>query len=52
MGDLLNITWNKGKENFMYYSVNISLLLVSTDGELEDLKPAEKALILEGVAIF
>ena len=36
----------------MYYSVNTSLLSISTNGELEKLKPAEKALILEGVFIF
>ena len=36
----------------MYYSVNISLLSISTGDELEDLNPAEKALRLEGVAIF
>ena len=36
----------------MYYSVYISLLSISTDGELEYLKPAEKALRSEEVAIF
>ena len=36
----------------MYYSVNTFLLSISTDGELENLKPVEKALRLEGVAIF
>ena len=36
----------------MYYSVNISLLSISTDDELEDLKPVEKALRSEGISIF
>ena len=36
----------------MYYSVNICLLSISTDGELEDLKCTEKALRSEGVAVF
>ena len=37
---------------FMYYSVNMYILSVSTDGETEYLKPTEKALRSEGVAIF
>ena len=52
MGDFGSIIWNKGEGNFMYYSVNISLLSISTNGELEDLNLAEKALRSKGVAIF
>ena len=52
MGYFWNIIWNMGKGNFMYYSVNTSLLSISIDGELENFKPTEKALRLEGVAIF
>ena len=29
----------------MYYSVNTSLLSISTDGEIENMKPAEKAIV-------
>ena len=36
----------------MYHSVNMSYVLISTDGELEDLKPMEKALRSEEVTIL
>ena len=36
----------------MYHSVNTFYVLVNTGGELEDLKPTEKALRLEEVTIF
>ena len=36
----------------MYHSVNAFYVLVSTDGESEDLKPTEKALISEEVTIL
>ena len=36
----------------MYHSVNVFYVLVSTDGESEDLKPAEKALRSEEVTIL
>ena len=36
----------------MYHSVNTFYVLVNTDGELEDLRPAEKALISEEVTIL
>ena len=36
----------------MYHSVNMSYVLISTDGESEDLKPMEKALRSEEVTII
>ena len=36
----------------MYHSVNISYVLISMDGESEDLKPVEKALRSEEVTIL
>ena len=36
----------------MYHSVNTLYVLVSTDGESEDLKPVEKALRSEEVTIL
>ena len=36
----------------VYHSVNMFYVLISTDGELEDLKPMEKALILEEITIL
>ena len=36
----------------MYHSVNMSYVLISTDGESEDLKPVEKALRFEEVTIL
>ena len=37
---------------FMYHSVNMSYVLISIDGESEDLKPMEKALRSEEVTIL
>ena len=36
----------------MYHSVNTFYVLISMDGELEDLKPTEKALRSEEVTIL
>ena len=36
----------------MYHSVDMSYVLISTDGESEDLKPVEKALRSEEVTIL
>ena len=36
----------------MYHSVNMYYVLISTDGESEDLKPMEKALRSEEVTIL
>ena len=36
----------------MHHSVNMSYVSISTDGELEDLKPVEKALRSEEVTIL
>ena len=36
----------------MHHSVNMSYVLISTDGESEDLKPVEKALRYEEVTIL
>ena len=37
---------------FRYHSVNMSYVLISIDGESEDLKPMEKALRSEEVTIL